>query len=371
MSKNSFGEYNMVLNAVGIASMCSLSGLNSSLVQAVARGFEGTFRAIVPIAFGSSFFGSVGLICMGGWYFHEGNDQTAWGFVAAAILLPFAYGLVQWKSVVIGRERFDQLLVGDGTISLLTYGFVIVAVLLYPGDYAVVILITLLVPAALNLLLTVLKYRQIPYGAPVEDQNIRYGIRTTFYSGLGSIGSNLDRILVFSFLSPAALAVYVAAARLPELLSGAMQDVAAVLAPRLAKHGSYSKRIDRIFSMMAMGYGLVVITIAFLLVPLIVPFLYGNNYADSIPYAQALTCSVAIGFQADLRFRFVRSQIDARGFRDITLASSAIRLIAFMILVPLFGVPGAVVGMFIYRIALIVIVRTVINRHLAMAAPSS
>jgi O-antigen/teichoic acid export membrane protein len=176
---------------------------------------------------------------------------------------------------------------------------------------------------------------------------------------------------VFSFLSPAALAVYVAAARLPELLSGAMQDVAAVLAPRLAKHGSYSKRIDRIFSMMAMGYGLVVITIAFLLVPLIVPFLYGNNYADSIPYAQALTCSVAIGFQADLRFRFVRSQIDARGFRDITLASSAIRLIAFMILVPLFGVPGAVVGMFIYRIALIVIVRTVINRHLAMAAPSS
>jgi O-antigen/teichoic acid export membrane protein len=364
MSKDAFGQYNMVMNAVGIASLFSLSGLTNSLVQAVARGFEGTFRAIVPIAFFSSFVGSVGLASLSGWYFVKGNEQNAWGLMAAAVLLPFAHGLVQWKSVIIGRERFDQLMLADGAVSLLTYSLVIAAVVLFPGEYVLAILVTLIVPAVFNLCLTAFKYRQISVNAAVEEQNIRYGIRTTFYSGLGSIGSNLDRILVFSFLSPVALAVYVAAAKIPELLSGAMQDVGAVLAPRLAKHEAYSKRIDKIFSIMAFGYGFIVIAAAFLLVPIIVPFLYGSNYADSVPYAQALTCSVAIGFHADLRFRFVRSQIDVRGYRDTMLISSAVRFLAFFTLVPLFGIIGAVVGMFIYRISLIVIVRIVILRHL-------
>ena len=368
MSKESFGLYNMVMNAVGIASLFSLSGLTNSLVQAVARGYEGTYRAIVPIAFGCSFVGSFGLAALSGWYFFEGNNQSAWGLVAAAILLPFAHGLVQWKSVIIGRERFDQLMLFDGVVSFLTYGFVIAVVVLWPGEYALAILVTLIVPAILNMSLTVLKYRQIPVDAPIEQQNVQYGIKTTFYSGLGSIGSNLDRILVFSFLSPVALAMYVAAAKLPELLSAAMQDVGAVLAPRLAKHENYSKRIDNIFSVMAVSYGLIVLVVAFLLVPVIVPFLYGSNYADSVPFAQALTCSVALGFHADLRFRFIRSQIDVKGYRDTMIVCSVVRLLAFLILVPLFGILGAVLGMFIYRISLILIVRIVIRRHLEMVA---
>ena len=52
MSKESFGEYNMVLNTVGILTIFALSGLNNSIMQAVARGYTGTYRATVPIAFG-------------------------------------------------------------------------------------------------------------------------------------------------------------------------------------------------------------------------------------------------------------------------------------------------------------------------------
>lgn len=66
MSKDAFGEYNMMLNAIGIAGLTTLTGLNNSLMQAVARGFIGTYRAVVPIAFRSSFLGSLGLLVMGG-----------------------------------------------------------------------------------------------------------------------------------------------------------------------------------------------------------------------------------------------------------------------------------------------------------------
>lgn len=365
MSKDAFGEYNMILNAVGIAGLTALTGLNNSLMQAVARGFTGTYRAVVPISLGSSFLGSLGLMAMSGWYLVESQIQMAWGYMAAAVLFPLAHGLTQWKSVVIGQERIHQLLLHDGGSSVLTYGMVIASVLLWPGDYAFPIVITLLVPAVYNIVLTALKYREIPADAGVEHQNVRYGIRTTLYSGLGAIGSNLDRVLVFSFISPAALALFVAAGRIPDLLSGAIQDVAAVIAPRLAKHESYTERVDNIFKAVSMAYGLVVFALAFLGIPWFVPFLFGANYIDAVPYAQALTCSVAIGNLANLRFRFIRSRIDERGFRDITLISSAVRLVAFVALVPPFGIVGAVVAIFIYRLALAWVVRTVIKRHYA------
>lgn len=365
MSKDAFGEYNMLLNAIGIAGLTALTGLNNSLMQAVARGFLGTYRAVVPIAFGSSFLGSLGLLVMSGWYMVDAQNQIAFGFLAAAVLFPLAHGLTQWKSIVIGQERFNELLLHDGVNSVLTYGSVIASVFLWPGNYLLPLVLTLLVPAIYNLAITASKYRQIPFDAGVEHQNVRYGIRTTLYSGLGAIGSNLDRVLVFSFMTPAALALYVAASRIPDLLAGAIQDLSSVMAPRLAKHDSYTKRVDQIFTVISIAYGLAIFALAFLVIPWLVPFLFGSSYADAVPYAQALTCSVAIGNQANLRFRFIRSRIDERGYREIMLFSSAVRLGAFLALVPPFGIIGAVGAVFAFRIALAGVVRVVIKRHYA------
>ncbi|MFZ2855861.1 MAG: oligosaccharide flippase family protein [Rhodocyclaceae bacterium] len=365
MSKEAFGEYNAALNAIGIVGVTALTGLNNSLMQAVARGHLGTFRAVVPIAFGGSCLGG-GLLAIGGWYLADASVTLASGYLFAALLFPFAHGLTQWKSMVVGQERFTSLLYYDGGSSVLTYGLVILSVLYWPGEYIFPIIMTLLVPALYNIVLTAIEYRKVPRDACVEAQNVRYGIRTTLYSGLGAIGANVDRILLFWFMSPVALALFVAAGRIPDLLSAAMQDVAAVIAPRLAKHENYTKRVDWIFSLISMCYGVATIALAFLGIPVLLPLLFGSNYVDAVPYAQALTCSIAIGTLANFRFRYIRSRIDERGFRDITLVSSAVRVVAFLVLVPPFGIVGAVVAMFIYRLSLVLIVRTVIKRHYAV-----
>ena len=363
MGKNEFGEYNMVLNAVGILTIFTLSGFNNSLMQAVARGYEGTFRAGITLAFACSFIGSVILCGMSAYYFFVEQAQMGCSLLVAALLFPFAHGLVQWKSIVTGRARFDQLLVHDGASSILTYGLIIWSVHWYPGNYVVPITLTMFVPALYNVGLTLLNLRTIPREAPVEHQNVRYGLKTTLYSGLGAIGSNVDRLLLFFLLSPAALAIFVAASRIPDLLSGTIQDISAVLAPRLSKHPAYTKRLDRIFSVLSFAYGAAIVVFAFSALPIAVTLLFGDNYAEAIPYAQALACAVAMGNLANLRFRYIRSKIDARGFRDITLVSSIVRLLAFLALVPPFGLVGAVAATFVYRLALMAVTQAVIKRH--------
>jgi O-antigen/teichoic acid export membrane protein len=337
-------------------------------MQAVARGYTGTYRSTVPIAFGCSFLGSAVLFGAGGWYSLQGQAQISQGLWVAAVLFPFAYGLAHWKSIATGNERFGQLLVHDGAASVITYSLVIASVQMYPGQYLYPILSMLLVPAIYNTALTVVKLRRIPVDAPVEARNIHYGIKTTLYSTLGAIGSNIDRVLLFWFLSPAALAVFVAAGRIPDLLSATMQDIAAVLAPRLARHKSYTKRLDRFFRALSLVYGVVIVIFAFTAMPFVVLFLFGSDYSDAIPYAQALMCSAAVGNLSSLRFRYIRSRVDARGFRDVTLVSSAVRLASFVLLVPLLGLVGAVISTFVYHAALMSIVRVVIKRHYVIAA---
>jgi O-antigen/teichoic acid export membrane protein len=363
LSKTSYGEYNMILNMIGLLGLTALTGLNNSLVQSVARGYLGTYKFVVPIAFGGSVFGGAGLMALGIWQLLISETQIALGFMIAAILFPFAHGLTQWKSVIIGEERFRTLFLYESITSFINCTLVVICALIFPEQYIYLIFIVLIVPSVCNVVFTTLQYRNVHSKALVEPQSMKYGIRTTIYSGLGAIGSNIDRILIFLFLSPTALAIYVVATKIPDILSGVLQDFSAVLAPRLAKYSKYTVGIDNIFRLIAFIYMGVLLGVAFFVVPWMLPLLVGPKYEEAVPYAQALTCAVALGNHAQLRFRYIRSQIDEHSFRNIVLISSIVRLTAFLVLVPLFDIVGAVVSMFIYRITMSITVREMINRH--------
>jgi O-antigen/teichoic acid export membrane protein len=92
-------------------------------------------------------------------------------------------------------------------------------------------------------------------------------------------------------------------------------------------------------------------------------FLFSDNYADAIPYAQALLCSVTIGNMATLRFRFIRSKIDTKSHRTVLISTSLARILTSLILIPLFGVAGAVASAFLYRIYMTVVVNIMIKKN--------
>lgn len=363
LSKSDFGEYQLVLNATGIMTIFALNGLDNAVMQAVARGFSGTYRAALPLAFGCSMLGSVLLAATAAWYHHAGGTQTALAFLCAALLFPFSQGLMQWRSIILGRQRFWQLLLHDGIAALITYGLIILSCLLRPGNYWLPVLIVYGIPALQNLLLTMICLRKIPAGAPVEPQNIQYGLTTTFYASLGNLSTHLDRVLLYIFLSPAALATYAAADRIPDVLRASVQDVSAVLAPRFARHSEYTRALDRFLKLFSLAYGFGIVAFAFTLLPALMRFIFGAAYEDAIPYAQALVCSVAVGNLAALQFRYIRSRIDAAGFRNVTLITTLVRLAAFLLLVPLFGLAGVVASMFIYRLALMASVHFAMRQH--------
>lgn len=364
LSKDSYGEYHFILTCVGILTVFSLQGLNDSIMQAIARGFAGTYRKAVPIAFLGSFAGSAFLAGMAGWNFIQGRNELAWGFIIAALLFPFTQGLTQWRSVNIGSENFLAYFLHNSASMLLMYPLMIYAAMTLPGTFLPPLALMLGIPALQNVALTGLNYLKIrAEGAPVEEGSIAYGVKTTFYSALGTVAMHIDKLLLFYFLTPSALATYVVAERVSELFRSIIPDSSTVLIARFAKAGSYTSRMDRYLKLCVVLFGAAVIALAFTALPWMITFFFGANYGDAIPYAQALLCSVAIGNLATLQFRFIRSRIDSESFRNITVLTSVGRIIASVSLIPWLGITGAVISVFLYRILLSIVVNKTIKRH--------
>jgi O-antigen/teichoic acid export membrane protein len=83
---------------------------------------------------------------------------------------------------------------------------------------------------------------------------------------------------------------------------------------------------------------------------------FGHSYQESIIYAQILMCAVAVRNIATLRFRFIRSQLDTVSYKSVLIYSSAGRIVASLILVPIFGLMGAVASVFAHRFVLSAII---------------
>jgi O-antigen/teichoic acid export membrane protein len=341
-----FGHYQFILSCLAMLMIFALPGLNYSVMQSAARGYFGDFRRAVKRALAGSTIASVVLFGLG-IYFRELRSA----FFLAALLFPVAYGLDQWKSLRIGTEDFRGYMKIEGTLSLLIAITTVLAVHYRPGDLLVPLASLLAMQTVVNVAVTVSALRRIPDHAPSERGTIGYGTRMTVYSALDIVAREIDKILVALFLSPAVLALYAAAERIPGVVKGVMQDIAGLLAPRFAKRTRYTATLDSVLRAFGWVVGAVEVAFAFTLLPWVIVLIFGESYRESIPYAQALMCSIAIGNTATLRYRYIGSTIDSASPRVITIWLSATRIAVSLVLIPWLGLVGAVVGAFVYRIA--------------------
>lgn len=363
LTQEHYGEYHMILSVSGVLTMFALRGLNNSIMQSIARGYKGTYRAAVPIAFKSSIIGSLALLIVAGWYMYDGNEMLSFGFIIAGLLFSFTEGLIQWKGVKTGREDFKSLVKLDGFSSILMHTGMITSILLYPDSFLLPLCVLFAVPALFNLFLTYQKMKEISVDEPSEEGNIKYGIQTTFFEGFNILAKHIDKLLLFFFLSPVSLAIFVAADRISELMRNTTQDVSAVLAPRFAKHKEYSPELDRILKLFSLVMAVGILIFSFTLLPWLITFLFGDKYVTSVQYSQALMCSVAIGNLAILRFRFIRSRLDTKSFRNIIVTTSIFRIVCSLVFIPLWGLSGAVLSVFLYRLSMIFVVNAIMKKN--------
>jgi O-antigen/teichoic acid export membrane protein len=363
LSQESYGEYNFILSAIVVLSFFTLPGINNGIMQSVARGFPGTYRKALPLSFFGSFLGSLILVGFGIWYVIQNDSEMSSSFFLASALFPFANGLDKWGGLKAGKEDFASIAWLRGSASLLISILVIGGIHLVPGNILVPLGIMLIINATLNLILTYTSLRQIGKDQPAEENCLSYGLKTSLWGGLGLLAKYIDKFLIFYCLSPASMAIYVAAEKCPELMKNFIKTLATVVGPRFAKHEFYSKRLDLFIKIFSYCVAVVLILFAFTLLPWIVVLIFGESYAEAVPYSQALMCTVAIAGSVSMRTRFIKSKLDAKSFKKITLIRSTIQIVSNAIFIPTIGLVGAVITAFITRIVTTTTVYLIIKKN--------
>jgi O-antigen/teichoic acid export membrane protein len=366
LTKDEVAAYGFIQTIVAVCAIFGLQELQNTISQSVSRGFRGTFIKSVPVAFLSSVVGSFVLSAFSYWYFLTNSSQMGWGFLIAAVIFPFFQGLRQWRGLYLGEKKFTTFAKAEASNAIIKALLIVASLYLFPHEIIFPILIFFSIPAFQNIFQTYINVRKKDVTCSYEEGSIAYGFRANFYSAAGTLANHIDKIILFAFLPPAALALYMAAEKFSDLMQGAVQDMAAILSPKFATMGAYSSALDKKLKFLAMAMGGAILVFALLILPHLLPLVFGQAYHDSVLYSQILVCGAAVRNIATLRFRFIRSKIDEKSYRQVTVYSAVAHILASIILVPLFGLYGAVASVFLHRLILSVIVDYIIRtRYLA------
>lgn len=348
-----YGEYQFILNVIGILTVSTLTEFNNTLMQSIARGYTGSFRRLFPYPLIGSLGGSCALVLFALWYGlrHDHQDMMIC-FLIAAFFFPLMHGLTLWRGLRIGEKNFSGFAKIEMTGMLLSQLSIIAITQFYGGQYIGVLLAFMGFPALINLIMLWRIKHLLTDKNRAEDRVVKHGTQSSLYVSLSTASIYFDKLLLFFFLPPSSLALFTAADRFADLLRTGVQDVATALAPKFAESESYSSRLHKFFKIFYVLFGIILMIFAFTLLPWIIVLIYGEAYKEAIPYAQILVFSVALGNLASMQFRYIRSKLDTSNFRNIMIGTSLIKIILSITLIPFFGLEGAVLSAVLYRIVL-------------------
>ncbi|MGB0722153.1 MAG: lipopolysaccharide biosynthesis protein [Gammaproteobacteria bacterium] len=351
LTKESVGEYQLINAAVFLANIFTLEGLNNAVVQSVARGNLGVFRKAAGAQFGLSVLGGVGLVLYGLFGVDQGSTDLRNGLFIVGVLFPLANGLTGWIAYQAGREEFKKNALYQSAVRLISYGVSIIALLVFDVTIVELVLISSATLSVANSFLVVRILLQVPKGARIEKGVMRYGLRASVYDLFNVMGRQADKFLLFYFLSAEAVAVYAIAERLPELMKTVTKSLRTVLIPDFSRRTVYTDDLDKQIGRVVAVLSVIIVVIVFLVIPWFVPLVFSQAYEESVFYCQLLFGTMIIGQMATLRYGFILSRFDSVGYRNVTVGTNLVRLVASAALVPFLGIMGAVLSTAVYRVS--------------------
>ncbi len=366
LTKEQFAIYTLAFTFITLFRLAALPGIGKAISQGFARGNTGGFRHALLLSLLCSFGGSLIIGSIGIWNYHNNSIETAIVLLVTATLFPLQTGLLYWQDVLSGQERYGRLLAFEAvSFSLKTSG-IITCALLFPDKLYLVVLAALFAPALVNAIATLFILREVPAIAKGEENAISYGVRITLYQIPTVLSTQLDKLVLFYYISPEALAVYSVAMRIPELSYGLIFEANATLGPLFARQKYYTKALKTFTSKLWLIYFGISVFGALFIVPLLIPLLAGKEYEEATVLAQIMTVGASFGFYGNIQFRFVKSQLDSKRYLYITVLSGSIDVILILSLIIMFGLPGAVAAFVLKRLCYSIVVNSALSgKHIS------
>ena len=356
-SKDTFGRYQILIAATSVVASFCLPGLDDATLISSAKHKDGNLRPIIRLRVAAAALGALAIAVWGVVRYWYPDPLLSEAFlIAAALFIPQQLASI-WQQFTNGKGRFRALTIGQVLIS--SANMVVVAAFVAAGMTAGTVLPWIVLGsqvATVSVILSLHRWmRRLRENNDTDPDIIGYGHHVTVAALIGWVFS-ADRLIVGEVMSAADVAVLSVAIVLPaqvKVFFNAFEQVflpGVTAAPSVVEAWAYIK--PRIFRLGAAYVALGLI--GFVLLPILIPLFFSHRYVEAVPYAKWLWLTTCLAAPFAFLASILNSQQDRRFLYTRRLSSQIILLAMFFVLIPLFGLLGAVIARIVNHAILIV-----------------
>ncbi|MEK7628417.1 MAG: oligosaccharide flippase family protein [Patescibacteria group bacterium] len=343
-SPTSFGTYKYVLSIAGVVGAFSLGGLGGAVTRAIAQGNIHIVRAVFRVSVLWSIPASAVALAGSAYYFWNGNVHLGTGLLLIAITNPFLNGFTLWKSTLLGAQDFRGLTMYGMPRALIPVALLLGTLLMtqeVPIILAVYFFSNLLVGWVIYEM--TLRKHHIGDGGTGVGEIVTYGKHMSVMGALSQAVGNLDQLLLWHFAGPVQLAIYAFALAPIRELRSFPENIYPIIFPKMAtKTVEEMKRTVPLRMKQLLLVSCLIAGIYIFLAPLLYTIVF-PQYVTAIFASQLLALTLVLQPRG-----VVETMLYVEGntkIRYVTIfVTQGAKVILWVILIPLYGIMGAVIG---------------------------
>lgn len=348
ISQENYGIYKYILATASLLSITSLPGINTSLISSVARGYEGNIKKAIKIKSKWAALGGALSILIALYYYWQSNFTLAIGLFIAGIFMPIIEGFVLYGPYLQGKKLFKNSAIYSIKTQL-SISISIILALFFIKKIFVIIFIYYAVTASIGVLLMKYTLKKYRLNNKINDDDIKFGKNLSIMNIIGTLASNLDKILMWHFLGAAPLAIYSFAIAPITQIQGILKSVNILSLPKFSSQdpSAIKKSLNR--KLNTFTFLLVIPIVIYILIAPFIFKIFFPQYLPSVIYSQIFAVSL-IFFPQRLISQALTAHKKTKILYKLKIIQSFIKIMSLIILLPLYGIMGAIIALIIPRL---------------------
>ena len=267
-------------------------------------------------------------------------------YIIGGLFFPFINSLLSCFSYLLGKQSFKEYSKYLSINYMIVYVATIVAIFL--SKNIIVVILTYLISQVLSEVIFYFIIKTEYHNDIIKSKKdkglFKLGFHLSLVGIIPLISSQVDKIFIGLFMGFEDLAIYAIAVSIPSQLKLITKPLSRMLLPKFA--ASKDMKSMYIFLkkklILMLIVSIVIILIGIMLLPFVIKLLFPPEYSPAIFYAQIAFIAFIFTIITNIFTQYLVSQKNTKGIFWMNLWGDCSKLVLILLLVPLFGILGAI-----------------------------
>ena len=337
-----YGTYRYVLAAYTLLIIASLPGLDTAVLETLSKGNQGAFTHAIKTKFIYGFIGTALSWVYGIYHLYTGDITLFWLFILIGVFLPCIECLSLYTALLNSQRRFGVWAITEIANQLFSTAALFISI--YFTDNIFIIVTAYFIPYILvRLVATLYCFKKYISNTEYDPDYLSYGKVMTWYQIITRGIASVDQMVLFHVMGPAQVAIFSIATAIPQRFQSILKITGTLAFPKYANRSE--EDIKKYLPKKMIAFGLIILTVCFAYASIAPYFfkIFFPKYLASVPYSQLAILFTLSGLTYPFG-AYLSAHKKVKENYIFAIISFAVKVTCLIILVPLYGIWGAIWG---------------------------